>query len=115
VDDKANFQVGYIRYNDSTIAPRTQVYGGFNYDFGGAPPYRVEGERRPEDGPLAPGPSGGAVTGGGATGGGATVATAKSDPAGRVVDAYNKTVVNLTPAEQRELANQILNGLATEK
>lgn len=34
VDDRAAFQLGYIRYNDSSINPRNQIYGALDYDFG---------------------------------------------------------------------------------
>lgn len=37
VDNKASFQLGYIRYNDGSVSPRDQIYGGFNYDFGADP------------------------------------------------------------------------------
>lgn len=86
VDDKANFQVGLIRYNDSSIAPRTQVIGSFNYDFGGEPPYRIEeGESEAS-----------------------TVPTSS-----RAAEMYQQSVTTLSPAEQRELANRILEGLPT--
>lgn len=37
LNEKSDFQLGYLRYNDQSINPRNQVYLGFDYNFGGAP------------------------------------------------------------------------------
>lgn len=37
MNEKSDFQLGYIRYNDKSINPRNQIYLGFDYNFGGAP------------------------------------------------------------------------------
>lgn len=34
LNDKAGIQLGYVRYNDSSISPRNQIYFGFDYNFG---------------------------------------------------------------------------------
>lgn len=34
LNDKSDFELGYIHYNNSSISPRNQIYLGFDYNFG---------------------------------------------------------------------------------
>ncbi|MDF2439180.1 MAG: hypothetical protein JWN98_164 [Abditibacteriota bacterium] len=55
INDKANFGLGLMRFNDSTVAPaRNQVYLCFDYNFGGSTPPVVETTPTPETAPGAP-------------------------------------------------------------
>jgi len=34
LNDKSDFELGYVHYNDRSISPRNQIYLGFDYNFG---------------------------------------------------------------------------------
>ncbi len=54
LDNRGSFQLGLIRYNDSSLKPRHQIYGAFDYDFGrGAPSDAGRGATLPAP-PVAP-------------------------------------------------------------
>ena len=60
MNEKSDFQLGYIRFNDKSIKPRNQIYLGFDYNFGGetAPPAATPAS------PVAPATNGGTATNG---------------------------------------------------
>lgn len=52
MNDKSDFQLGYIKYNDSSL--RDTVYLGFDYNFGGSTPPTAEAPPAPETSTTAP-------------------------------------------------------------